>query len=101
MIIFVFFLSFYFSYVIVTCRHRPPPPAQVLERAGEAGAGAVAALAGARPRDWAAAAAAHFLALKVRWDNGEVTQPPQPPQPPPGHASPAYVHPSKAFPMVS
>lgn len=51
----------------------------VLERVAAAGAEPEAAGAEpeARPgspeaRRWASAAAAHFLSLKVRWDNGEV-----------------------------
>nr|XP_049707984.1 bromodomain and WD repeat-containing protein 1 isoform X2 [Helicoverpa armigera] len=47
---------------------------QVLESAAGAGAdtGAAAGLAGEAAQRWAAAAAAQFLSLRVRWDNAEV-----------------------------
>ncbi|CAB3245434.1 unnamed protein product [Arctia plantaginis] len=45
---------------------------EVLERAGDPGAGASDMAGGPHAHEWASAAAAHFLALKVRWDNGEV-----------------------------
>lgn len=48
---------------------------EVLERTGDPGAGAASQAEGAdgeAARAWSSAAAAHFLALKVRWDNGEV-----------------------------
>lgn len=47
----------------------------VLERVtpAQADADAGGAASGTREaHEWAAAAAAHFLSLKVRWDNGEV-----------------------------
>lgn len=47
----------------------------VLERVtpSRAEADAGAAAGGTREaREWAAGASAHFLSLKVRWDNGEV-----------------------------